>query len=97
MGFLFMPLFKDWKQCKEVLEEFKLKLSPSCQRNLESNIHFCEEIDERDRYQIIRRVMIHLALESGLWDGQKSVNIWLKEEINEIINMIEYYKVNSDE
>jgi len=94
---LFMPWFKDWNHCEKVVEEFGNRLKPKYKSRLESQIRFCREIDEEDRYYLIRQELIYVAIESGMQAGEKSWNVWLQDEIKEITNMIEYYEVNEYE
>jgi hypothetical protein len=91
---LFMSWFKDWNHCEKVVSAFCDKIKPKYREALEKQIRFCREIDLEDRYYLVRQALIYAAIESGIYAGEKSWNVWLQEEIKYITNMIEYYEAN---
>ena len=86
-------MFKNWEECKLITLHLAKKMKDSTTTKLIKRVKFAEELSTGRRYFVFNHLRI-ACTESGIWDGEVGFRTWLKNEIKEMNDMIEYYKVN---
>ena len=87
-------MFKNWEQCKSICFLLSERMEDSIAEQLMKKVKFAEALNEKDRPLFIFNHLRIACTDSGLLDFKTSFGKWLKKEIKEMNDMIEYYKVN---
>ena len=88
-------MFKDWEKFKQIALIMSERMEPEYQRKLKNRIKLVEQYKENEKSVIFFNYFRILCFESGIYDELSlSFNKWLKRELVEIEEMIEYNEVN---
>ena len=87
-------MFKDWEECRLLCFHLSERMEDSIAKELIKKVEWSNALNEQDRPLFIFRHLMIACTESGIWDYNGPFKMWIKKEIQEMNNMMEYYEAN---